>query len=94
MFAINTLNLLLLNLMQCENQDIILLYLLHFLTTRVSTLYAWCLEHTKTGLARHPVKGRYRWELKELSGLCSRSVALGPGVVWETRLFYLQAKTQ
>ena len=84
MFAINTLNLLLLNLLQCENQDIILLYPLHFLTTRVGALYAWCLKHTKTGIARHPVMGMYHGELKGLSGPCSLAVAPGPGVAKAT----------
>ena len=62
-----------LSITQVMKQDISLIVSTYYLTPRGGTLYAWCLEHTKTGLARHPVKGMYRGELKELSGLCSLS---------------------
>ena len=35
--------------------------------------------HTKTGLARHPVMGKYHLEHYELSGLCSLLGCPGPG---------------
>ena len=48
--------------------------------------------HTKTGLARHPVMGKWHGKHKEPSGLCFLLVAPDLGSVEETWLFRRQAQ--